>query len=248
MFGRSEKGEAPAMSDATRALRAIVSYDGTDTDRDALALGATFAMAGCELTLAYVRHVAAVDRSEEMREQRDAEAMLSAGAASIGMPEIPQAVVWSPATGAGLTALARQEGADLVIFGSDYRTAPGSVSPGASAEQLLDGGAVAVALASARVHEAGPIELRTICSINEGEDVSAHETAASLAGRLGATVVESARHDVDLLVIGSQAGVPEGRVALSGAARYALETARSSVLVLPRGVVLSFAARTVAGA
>jgi nucleotide-binding universal stress UspA family protein len=37
-----------------------------------------------------------------------------------------------------------------------------------------------------------------------------------------------------LIVVGSQPSVPDGRVALSGAARYLLETARSPVLVVPR--------------
>jgi nucleotide-binding universal stress UspA family protein len=226
----------------TAAPKVVVSYDGTDNDRDALALGALFAAAGSELVLAYVRHVAAVDREDELREQQDADAMLAAGAASIGMPDLPRAVVWSPATGAGLEALAEREGAEIVVFGSEYRTPPGSVRPGASAEQLLEGGSVAVALAPAALHTTEPLEIQTVCTINEGEDLSAHKTAASLAARLGATVVEHAQADVDLLVIGSQAGAPEGRVALSGAARYALETARCSVLVLPRAKALSFAA------
>ena len=228
------------------ALRAIVSYDGTDTDRDALALGSLLASAGTELLIAYVRHSAAADSSEEQREQQDAENLLAEGAASIGMPDLPRAVVWSAGTGAGLAALAEQEGASVVIFGSDYRTAPGSVSPGASAEQLLDGGTVAVALAPARLFETSPLSLDKICTINEGDDSSAHETAVSLGAQLGASVVESATSDVDLLVIGSQVGIPEGRVGLSGAARYALETARSSVLVLPRGVALAFGARAAA--
>jgi nucleotide-binding universal stress UspA family protein len=230
------------MPETGGAPKVVVSYDGTENDRDALALGTLFAAAGSELVLAYVRHVAALDREEELREQQEAEAMLAAGAASIGLPDLPRVVVWSPATGAGLAALAEREGAEIIVFGSDYRTPPGSVRPGTSAEQLLDGGSVAVALAPAGLHATEPLEIHTICTINEGDDLSAHETAASLAARLGATVVEQARADVDLLVIGSQAGAPTGRVALSGAARYALETARCAVLVLPHAKALSFAA------
>jgi nucleotide-binding universal stress UspA family protein len=230
------------MPEAGAAPKVVVSYDGTDNDRDALTLGALFAAAGSELVLAYVRHVAAVDREDELQEQQQADAMLAAGAASIGMPDLARAVVWSPATGAGLEALAEREGAEIIVFGSEYRTPPGSMRPGTSADQLLDGGSVAVALAPAALHTAAPLEIHTVCTINEGDDLSAHETAASLAARLGATVVEQARADVDLLVIGSQAGAPAGRVALSGAARYALETARCSVLVLPRAKALSFAA------
>ena len=229
------------MPESGGAPKVVVSYDGTDNDRDALALGAVFADAGCDLILAYVRHVAAVDREEELREQQEADAMLAAGAAAIGLPDLPRAVVWSPATGAGLAALAEREGAEIVIFGSEYRTPAGSVRPGASAEPLLDGGSVAVALAPAGLHATAPLDIQTICTINEGDDLSAHETATSLAERLGAIVVEQASADVDLLIIGSQAGAPAGRVALSGAARYALETARCAVLVLPRTKALSFA-------
>ena len=38
------------------ALKIIVSYDDTDNDRDALALGRLLAVTGAELSLAYVRH------------------------------------------------------------------------------------------------------------------------------------------------------------------------------------------------
>ena len=38
------------------ALKIIVSYDDTDNDRDALALGRLLAISGAELSLAYVRH------------------------------------------------------------------------------------------------------------------------------------------------------------------------------------------------
>ena len=38
------------------ALKIIVSYDDTDNDRDALALGRLLAYSGAELSLAYVRH------------------------------------------------------------------------------------------------------------------------------------------------------------------------------------------------
>src|SRR5438105_3666057 len=40
----------------TMAPKIIVSYDGTDNDRDALALARTFLAAGSSLALAYVRH------------------------------------------------------------------------------------------------------------------------------------------------------------------------------------------------
>ena len=44
------------------AAQAIVSYDDTHNDHDALILGRVLAEAGAELTLAYVRHTTASSR------------------------------------------------------------------------------------------------------------------------------------------------------------------------------------------
>ena len=43
-------------------------------------------------------------------------------------------------TGEGLAKLAAVEGASVIVFGSDYRTPPGRVEPGTSAQNLLEGG------------------------------------------------------------------------------------------------------------
>ena len=58
-------------------------------------------------------------------------------------------MVISPSTGEGLRWLAEQEEADIVVFGSDYRTAAGHVEPQCSAWKLLEGGPAAVAIAPA---------------------------------------------------------------------------------------------------
>jgi hypothetical protein len=58
-------------------------------------------------------------------------------------------VVMSASTGSGLQGLAEREGASLIVFGSDYRTAPGHVEPGTSAQHILDGGTVPVGIAAA---------------------------------------------------------------------------------------------------
>ena len=70
------------------ALKIIVSYDDSDMDRDALALGRLLAYAGGELALAYVRH--SPGRSLE---QGQAEELLARGAGSVGLPGMPQHVV-----------------------------------------------------------------------------------------------------------------------------------------------------------
>ena len=117
------------------ALKIIVSYDDTDNDRDALALGRLLAFAGADLSLAYVRH-----SFGESLDQQAAEGLLARGAESVGTPDMPKYIVANPATSVGLAELAAQEGADVIVFGSEYRTANGLVKPGISAHKLLLGG------------------------------------------------------------------------------------------------------------
>ena len=66
------------------------------------------------------------------------------------------------------------------------------------------------------------------------------ETADSLAAALGASVAEHGAGPVDLLVVGSRPESPQGKVTLSAASDYAVEAATYPVLVVPRGVALSF--------
>jgi nucleotide-binding universal stress UspA family protein len=219
------------------ALKIIVSYDDTDHDRDALALGRLLAYSGAELSLAYVRH----SFGDGALGEKQAEELLARGAASVGTPDVPRHVVVNPATSVGLTELAERENADVIVFGSEYRTAPGTVKPGISAHKLLLGGPSAIAVAPAGLHTNPSISVNTVGVIDEG-DASARETANSLAAALGATVAEHGSGPVDLLVVGSRPEAPQGRVVLSAASDYAVEAAGYPVLVTPRGVALDFAA------
>ena len=127
----------------------IVSYDGTANDDDALALARMLAGSGATLALAYVRHSREYDPRREELAQHDAERRLELGATWLGDPDVPVHVVVSASTGEGLAQLADSEGASIVVFGSDYRTTPGRVEPGTSAQRLLEGGPIAVAVAAA---------------------------------------------------------------------------------------------------
>jgi nucleotide-binding universal stress UspA family protein len=218
------------------SLKIIVSYDDTDMDRDALALGRLLAQAGGELALAYVRH-----SFGESLEQQQAEELLARGAASVNMAEMPQHVVVNPATSVGLTELAEKEQADVIVFGSEYRTSPGLVKPGISAHKLLLGGPSAIAVAPAGFHSAPVFTVATVGVIDEG-DASARLTAESLAGALGATCADYGAGKIDLLVVGSRPEAPAGRVVLSAKSDYAVEDARYPVLVIPRGVSVDFSA------
>lgn len=216
------------------ALKIIVSYDDTDYDRDALALGLLLAEAGGELSLAYVCH-----SFGGALEEAEAEVMLARGAASVGAPELPRHVVVNPGTSVGLTELAEREGADVIVFGSEYRTAPGTVKPGISAHKLLLGGPAAIAVAPAGLHNADSVSIEKVGIIDEG-DPSARETAKGLASALGASLVEHGSNPVDLLVVGSRPEAPEGKVVLSASSDYAVEAATYPVIVLVRGTALSF--------
>ena len=196
----------------------IVSYDGTDNDRDALALGRVLAGAGASLQLAYVSH-----EGESVRE----------------VPEdIPLHVVESASTADGLRELALAQGAEVIVFGSEYRTAPGHVDPQATARRLLEGGPVALALAPAGFAANGR-SVKTVRPISEDGDPCTRETADSIARGLGAEVVDRASGEADLLVVGSKPGTVNGRVTISAAAEYLIELSRSPVVVLPRGVAVS---------
>jgi nucleotide-binding universal stress UspA family protein len=216
------------------ALKIIVSYDDTDNDRDALGLGRLLASTGADLELAYVRH-----SFGESLEQKPAEELLERGAALVGTPGMPKHVVVNPATSVGLMELAEREKADVIAFGSEYRTARGTLKPGISAHKLLLGGPSAIAVAPAGLWQGPEIAVQTVGIIDEG-DVAARETAESLAGALGATVAEYESGKLDLLVIGSRPEAPAGRVVLSAKSDYAMEAANYPVLVIPRGVALDF--------
>ncbi len=221
-------------------IKIIVSYDGSDNDHDALALGRLLAKAGASLALAYVRHTKESESRREELAQHEAEELLEGGAQWLGQPDAPRYVVLSASTPEGLAELAQREHADVVVFGSEYRTAPGHVEPGTSAQRLLEGGPVAVAIAPAGLHERGDAQIGTVAAVGEDGDPSAQETAEALAARLGASIAARPREGVDLLVVGSKPETTSGRVTISAAAQYLIETVRCPVLVIPRGIAIRF--------
>ena len=221
------------------ATKFIVSYDGTDSDRDALALGRLLARAGASLALAYVRHQQEAGGREALAEH-DAEGLLAQGAEWLGDPEVPRFVVLSASTPEGLKELAVKEEAHGIVFGSAYRTTPGHVYPQQSAERLLEGGPLAIALAPAGFVEQANGSVGSVAAVDEEGDTSAAQTAASLAVKLGATVEERPSPGAGLLVVGSKAPAVQGTVMISAASAYLVELSRCPTVVLPRGVALAF--------
>lgn len=212
----------------------IVSYDGTENDEDALALGGLLAAAGARIALAYVRHAREWDATRETIAQHDAELRLERGAMGLEDPNVDRHVVFNASTPAGLEQLAADEGASLIVFGSEYRTSPGRAEPGTSAQQLLDGGPVAIAVAAAGLRARRDGALRSIAVARDSVDWAATETAGALARALDADIVSNGT-PADLIVVGSQPEGAPGRITLSGNARATLNASRGSVLVLPAG-------------
>jgi nucleotide-binding universal stress UspA family protein len=230
------------------SAKVIVSYDGTANEDDAITLGQTFARAGAEVSLAYVRHTQEPDRERESLAQHEAQELLDRGVALLGVPNAVGHVVTDRSTPEGLAALAESQGADVIVFCSDSHTAKGHVAIGNSAERLLEGARTAVAIAPVDLAErlkGGGIQ--RIVAVGDS-DGGARETAEALAAALGATVEPVANDQADMLVIDSRPEAEPGRVSLSSSATHLIETATSPVLVLPRGVRLAFGARTATAA
>jgi nucleotide-binding universal stress UspA family protein len=216
----------------------IVSYDGTTHDDDALALARMLAQGGATLSLAYVRHSREYDPRREEIGEHDAARRLEQGALWLGDPEIERHVVIDPSTSSGLAKLAAAEGADLVLFGSDYRTAPGRVEPGGAAQGMLEGGSVAIGVAAAGLRIDTEKSIKTI-SVAGDPGGAAQQTAESLASALGAEIIDGGGN-ADVILVDSQSSGPEGKIGLGGSTRARLDSARGSVIVLPRGRPLTF--------
>jgi nucleotide-binding universal stress UspA family protein len=226
----------------------IVSYDGTANEADAIALGRVFGQAGAEISLAYVRHTPETDSAREEIAQREAQTVLDRGVELLGEPSAHRHVVTDRSTPQGLAALAASEDADVIVFCSDSHTAKGHVAVGNSAQRLLEGGRVAIAIAPAglasRVEGAG---IKRVVAVGDA-DGGARETAEALAQALGATVAPVANEQTDLLVIDSRPDAEAGHVSLSSSAAHLIETATCPVLVVARGVRLTFGGRAAVAA
>jgi nucleotide-binding universal stress UspA family protein len=217
----------------------VVSYDGTNNEDDAVALGRMFAQAGADVSLAYVRHYPETEAGREALAESEAEELLRRGAALLGGHELGRHVVTDRSTPEGLRKLAEQVGASAVVFCSDSHTAKGHIAIGNSARRLIEGGPLAVAIAPAGFAAQERAGLRSVF-VDAREEGSAHATAEALAAATGATLT-GAIGQADLIVVGSRAEAEAGRIGLSASSEKVIEDlARGPILVLPRGVELSF--------
>jgi nucleotide-binding universal stress UspA family protein len=215
----------------------IISYDGTNNEDDAVALGRLFAAAGSEVSLAYVRHTPEEDTSREILAQHEAEVLLERGTELLGDRDAPRHVITDRSTPEGLAKLAAQNDADVIVFCSDSHTARGRIGVGNSAQRLLEGGATAIAIAPAGFAQQAQQSIRRV---GVAGDDSAVATAEALATALGAELGAAGEQEGNLLVVGSRPEAAHGHVSLSAASENVIEIATCPVLVVPSGVALSF--------
>jgi nucleotide-binding universal stress UspA family protein len=225
------------------SAKIIISYDGTNNEDDAVALGRLFANAGAEVALAYVRHAPETETSREILAQHEAEALLERGAELLGDSGAQRYVVTDRSTPEGLSTLAKQIDADAIVFCSDSHTAKGHIAIGNSAERLLNGGGAAVAIAPAGFAQSGATQVQKIGVVGDG---SAQTTAAALARSLDAELGAAGEQNVGLLVVGSRPEAQEGTVSLSAASENLIEIATSPVLAVPHGKAISFGGAPIA--
>jgi nucleotide-binding universal stress UspA family protein len=214
------------------SLTTIVSYDGTPNDEDALTLASVLGEVGAKLILAYVRH----DAVDDGHDQDQAQELLARGAAELADARVETRVVINGSTSEGLKQLAAAEAAELIVFGSDYRTPIGRIAPQQSTQKLLQGGLTAIAIAPAGYQER---EIRTIGLLAGLDDAAAIDTAHAFANHFGATVTDR-NYGVDLLIVGSRAEAQHGQTMLSAQAENALVGTTAPVLVVGRGVAVDF--------
>ena len=201
------------------SLHAIISYDDTQNDHDALMLGRLLAGAGAKLTVAYVRHTVQRSPDREELEIHEAQALLERGVRWLadpygGAPRGPQRIDRRG------PRLARRAGAGRHRSSSDPSTAPPPATSRWAARRRRCWSADRPLWRWPRpgIETDGEREIATIGVLPGSADEAAIETAFSLAGRFGGQVVDRA-HGVDLLVVGSRPEAPDGRVMISARSR-----------------------------
>ena len=215
--------------------KVIISYDGTENDDDALALGKLLADPG-DLALAYIRHSQELDPQREKVAQHDAEQRLRPGRRAARAPGRPPArgLRRLDRRGAGRARERRRRLDRRVRLGlphpararraAQFRATAAGDRRHRRSLSRPPGCAPSRRSRSPRSLSSRPTATRPRCALPRRSPASACGQVTGLDGA-----------GADLIVVGSQPGAPAGRVALSGAARTALDASRGSVLVVPSG-------------
>jgi nucleotide-binding universal stress UspA family protein len=196
----------------------VVGVDESERSRDAIALGAQLAQAlPGELMLVYVHTLQELDALMTGHDPEEVEQLVAgdagakqakaaAVAAEMGISQVRMRRATSAA--AGLHAQAVESNAALVVIGPSSRSGLGRVLPGATAEQLLSGSPVPVAVAPNGYANREPGRGLIGVGFDDGEEARrAAQWAADLASRAGSA----------LQVLAVHAPLPFGNTVVSGA-------------------------------
>lgn len=168
----------------------MVGLDGRAHDADALALAGWLqaALPG-RILLVHVCPPAPPGRgmaeSEALEQGEGRELLIRAAEAVGGAPESELIEPMSPAD--GLSRLARERRAEILVLGSSHRGAVGQIVPGSVASQLLSHApcAIAVAPVGFAKHAAGPVtRIGVAYDTTQAADLALH-AAADASRRLG---------------------------------------------------------------
>jgi nucleotide-binding universal stress UspA family protein len=200
----------------------IVAYDASPNADDAVALAAALAeRTDAPLALAHVYRAPHPDSRTSPAGLRGREEFMRSTAEGVlerGSTQVKQArhlVIGSTTTARGVSTLAEQEGAAVVVWGSAQDTPPGQVRPGSAARRLLQGGPCAQAFAPAGGREsATALDDDTLLVVGSRSDAEAGRVAVNatidqaIRTARGPVVVLAGGRELDLAGIGvADAGV-----------------------------------------
>jgi nucleotide-binding universal stress UspA family protein len=228
----------------------IIAYDGTPHAEDALVLGRLLAeLTGGSIGLAHVHRADPRNRppsgtvsGREAFLRREGERLLAQASTQLEGVSATRHAVAGTTTASGLRRLADSEHAQVIVFGSAYNGPVGRVHPGSATRRLLHSARCAIAVAPAGLRERELRALGTVAFTLDDDADSARRSAEALAGRSGARVSESPDGGADLLIIGSTAGTPSGRVMTGAAAEQVIQGSAGPVIVLASGTPLGTSA------
>jgi nucleotide-binding universal stress UspA family protein len=168
--------------------RVVVGFNGSEPARDALALAERLADPDGELLLACVDARRAFRVPHARRHDR-AEDVLAAELAEVGNRVRVRGIARSSASAArGLTEIAEEERADLLVLGAHHDTVPSRTTPGATALRLLHGAPCAVAIAPRGLRERDRFHHVGVAYDASPEAEAALAAAYTLAARDGAAM------------------------------------------------------------
>jgi nucleotide-binding universal stress UspA family protein len=172
----------------TAFRRAVVGFDGSEPAGDALALAQRLTDPDGELLLACVDAQRGF-RMPHARKHARAEDVLAAGLAEVGDGVRVRGIARSSASAArGLTEIAEEERADLLVVGAHHETVPSRPTPGATALRLLHGAPCAVAIAPRGLREHDRFHHVGVAYDASPEAEAALAAAYTLAARDGAAM------------------------------------------------------------